>query len=126
MGQQQILLIVLSVILVGVAVSVGITMFQSQSKQGEMDNVAMYLNNVGAAAYAYYIKPTSLGGAGKDPASVATNESTWKPTKPASLSGTYTTGTAASGEIYEATMTGGGKTATLKVTTAGAITITWA
>ena len=126
MGQQQILLIVLSVILVGVAVSVGITMFQSQSKQGEMDNVAMYLNNVGSAAYAYYIKPTSLGGAGNDVATVKTNESTWLPTKPDALSGTYTSGTADTGEIYEATMKAGDKTATLKVTTAGAITITWA
>lgn len=126
MGQQQILLIVLSVILVGVAVSVGITMFQSQSKQGEMDNVAMYLNNVGSAAYAYYIKPTSLGGAGNVVAAVADNEATWLPQKPQSLPGAYNTGTAATGEIYEATMVGGGKTATLKVTTDGKITITWA
>ncbi len=126
MGQQQILLIVLSVILVGVAVSVGITMFQSQSKQGEMDNVAMYLNNVGSAAYAYYIKPTSLGGAGKVATAVKANEATWLPEKPESLSGAYESQDADSGDIYKATMVGGDKTATLKVTTDGKITITWA
>ena len=64
MGQQQILLIVLSVILVGIAIAVGITMFQSQAAQSNIDAMIADLNNLGAQAYQYYIRPVSMGGGG--------------------------------------------------------------
>jgi len=62
MGQQQILLIVLSVILVGIAIAVGITMFQAQAEQSNIDAIISDLNNLGSQAYQYYIRPTSMGG----------------------------------------------------------------
>jgi hypothetical protein len=62
--QQQILLIVLSVILVGIAIAVGITMFQSQAEQSNLDAIIADLNNLGAQAYQYRIRPESMGGGG--------------------------------------------------------------
>lgn len=64
MGQQQILLIVLSVILVGIAIAVGITMFQAQAEQSNLDAIYLDLNNAGAQAYQYRIRPVSMGGGG--------------------------------------------------------------
>ena len=64
MGQQQILLIVLSVILVGIAIAVGITMFQAQAKQGNIDAIISDLNNLGSVAYQYKIRPVTMGGGG--------------------------------------------------------------
>lgn len=62
MGQQQILLIVLSVILVGIAIAVGITMFRAQAVQSNLDAIIADLNNLGAMAYQYHMRPTSMGG----------------------------------------------------------------
>jgi hypothetical protein len=64
MGQQQILLIVLSVILVGIAIAVGITMFSSQAEQNHVDMIIADLNNLSAVAYQYYLRPLSMGGGG--------------------------------------------------------------
>jgi len=64
MGQQQILLIVLSVILVGIAIAVGITMFRAQAKNSNLDGIISDLNNLGNMAYQYKIRPTGMGGGG--------------------------------------------------------------
>jgi len=65
MGQQQLLLIVLGVIIVGIAVAVGITMFGEQSAQANLDAVVTDLQTMSARAHQYYLKPTRLGGGGK-------------------------------------------------------------
>ncbi|MBW6516351.1 MAG: hypothetical protein K0B81_07040 [Candidatus Cloacimonetes bacterium] len=64
MGQQQILLIVLSVILVGIAIAVGITMFRAQARQSNLDAIIADLNNLGAIAYQHKLRPVSMGGGG--------------------------------------------------------------
>jgi len=61
---QQILLIVLSVIIVGAAVVVGITMFSTQAVNANRSAVLMDLNTFGASAIAYYKTPTDQGGGG--------------------------------------------------------------
>lgn len=66
MGTQQILLIVLSVIIVGVAIAVGITMFSNQAYNGNQQAVASELQNYGSQAIQYYKTPKSQGGAGQD------------------------------------------------------------
>ncbi|MGC9337882.1 MAG: hypothetical protein ACP5EQ_07300 [Candidatus Cloacimonadia bacterium] len=75
MGTQQILLIVLSVIIVGAAIAVGITMFTTQAVNSARQAVLMDMNNFAAQALQYYRTPTSLGGAGYaadfDPADLA-------------------------------------------------------
>jgi hypothetical protein len=64
MGTQQILLIVLSVIIVGVAVAVGITMFATQATNSNRQALVGELQNLGAAAMQYYKTPAGQGGGG--------------------------------------------------------------
>lgn len=65
MGQQQLLLIVLSVIIVGISIVVGINMFQASMVEANRDAVLSDLNNLASLALQYYKKPTNLGGGGK-------------------------------------------------------------
>ncbi len=62
MGQQQLLLIILGVIIVGIAISVGISQFASNSTQSNKDGVTSSLINLAANAYQFKIRPSSLGG----------------------------------------------------------------
>jgi Tfp pilus assembly protein PilE len=62
MGQQQLLLIVLGVIIVGIAIAVGISMFKSNAQSSNRDAIVNDLNNLAAQAQQYYRKPTSMGG----------------------------------------------------------------
>ena len=62
MGTQQILLIVLSVIIVGIAVAVGITMFNAQATNSNRQAVMSDMNNLASSALAYYKTPLSHGG----------------------------------------------------------------
>lgn len=64
MGQQQLLLIVLGVIVVGIAVVVGINLFNANAQSSNRDAVISDLNNLGAMAQQFYKKPTSMGGGG--------------------------------------------------------------
>jgi len=64
MGQQQLLLIVLGVIVVGIAVVVGINLFNANAVSSNRDGVVSDLNNLGAMGQQYYKKPTSMGGGG--------------------------------------------------------------
>jgi hypothetical protein len=63
-GQQQLLLIVLGVIIVGIAVVLGINLFRShaiESKKGLITNECI---NLAAMAQKHYRLPGSLGGGG--------------------------------------------------------------
>ena len=64
MGQQQLLLIILGVIIVGIAVAVGITMFQDNAVDQNRSAVIADLTTLAAKAQQYYAKPTTLGGGG--------------------------------------------------------------
>ena len=64
MGQQQLLLIVLGVIVVGIAVVVGINLFNANATSANRDGVISDLNNLSAMGQQYYKKPTSMGGGG--------------------------------------------------------------
>jgi len=64
MGQQQLLLIVLGVIIVGIAVVVGINVFTASSASANRDAVISDLTNLAAMAQQYYRKPGALGGGG--------------------------------------------------------------
>lgn len=88
MGQQQLLLIILGVIIVGIAIAVGLSMFTAQSVGANRDAIIADLTNLAANAYQHRIRPTTMGGGGGDyttytiPPSLASNEN-----------GTYTLGT---------------------------------
>lgn len=64
MGQQQLLLIVLGVIIVGIAVVVGINVFTASSSQANRDAVIADCTNLASLAQQYYRKPTALAGGG--------------------------------------------------------------
>lgn len=64
MGQQQLLLIVLGVIIVGIAVVVGINVFTAQSEESSKDAIVSDCTNLGAMAQQYFRKPTAMGGGG--------------------------------------------------------------
>lgn len=62
MGQQQLLLIVLGIIIIGIAVIVGINVFSASSSQSNRDAVISDLTNLCSIAQQYYRKPAALGG----------------------------------------------------------------
>jgi hypothetical protein len=62
MGQQQLLLIVLGVIIVGIAIVVGINLFTASSVEANKDGVVADNMNIAALAQQFYKKPTSMGG----------------------------------------------------------------
>uniref|UniRef100_A0A7V3E8D2 Uncharacterized protein n=1 Tax=Ignavibacterium album TaxID=591197 RepID=A0A7V3E8D2_9BACT len=64
MGQQQLLLIVLGVIIVGIAVVVGINLFNANAEESAKDTMISEGTNLGALAQQYYKKPTAMGGGG--------------------------------------------------------------
>lgn len=64
MGTQQILMIVLSVIVVGAAVAVGIQMFDTQATNAQRQAMAADMQNFGGQILAYVRTPKMMGGSG--------------------------------------------------------------
>ena len=64
MGQQQLLLIILGVIIVGIAVAVGITMFTGGARDANRDQVINDLVNLSAKSQQFYRRPFAMGGGG--------------------------------------------------------------
>ena len=117
MGQQQLLLIVLGVIIVGIAIVVGINLFNANAESSAKDGVVSDCTNLAAMAQQFYKKPVAMGGGGN--AFDQTNGATASWTVPALLdttgNGTYTavvnaqtvviTGTPLTGSGYTWTVT---------------------
>lgn len=66
MGTQQILLIVLSVIIVGAAIAVGIQMFNNQAYSANKTAIAADAQSYASQVVQYYKTPTSQGGLSGD------------------------------------------------------------
>lgn len=64
MGQQQLLLIVLGVIIVGVAIVAGIGMFNAGAEESTKDELVSQSMAIGANAQQFYKKPLAMGGGG--------------------------------------------------------------
>ena len=130
MGQQQLLLIVLGVIVVGIAVVVGINLFNANAISANRDAVVSDLNNLGAMAQQFYKKPASMGGGANTFNTGGTSGSGF--TIPTGLdstaNGTYTLGTVTASSVQiigVGTETGNDKSTPVKATatvTATAIT----
>ena len=112
MGQQQLLLIILGVIIVGIAIAVGLSLFSAQSIQANRDAMVNDLNNLAANAYQYRVRPASMGGGGNTytgytiPSKMSSNDNAtyvWD--------GTKFTGTSSNGTV-EATLAATGKLGT--------------
>ncbi|MEM8598405.1 MAG: hypothetical protein AAGF99_00655 [Bacteroidota bacterium] len=71
MGQQQLLLLVLGIVVVGLAVVTGIESFEENRAKSEFDRYAQMGVELAAEIIAWYQKPSAMGGAGEDPSKLA-------------------------------------------------------
>lgn len=93
MGQQQLLLVVLSAIIVGISIVVGMNMFQSGSVQANIDAVTQDVVTIASRAQEWWRKPTQLGGGGRQWTGVnAKNGRLWAAASfpDSTVNGTYT------------------------------------
>ena len=62
MGQQQLLLLVLGIVIVGLAVTIGIQAFSENSKRTNLDSLVNDAIDVASSAQAWMLKPAIYGG----------------------------------------------------------------
>jgi hypothetical protein len=80
MGQQQLILIVLCTIVVGIAIAVGLVLFSADAILAERDAIIQDITIILANARAYYARPSNMGGGGNSfmsysiPARLSSNE----------------------------------------------------
>lgn len=66
MGQQQLLLLILAAVIVGIAITVGINMFAQNSVQANQEAITQDVLTIASRAQAWYRKPVALGGGGRN------------------------------------------------------------
>ncbi|WP_103663919.1 hypothetical protein [Gracilimonas amylolytica] len=66
MGQQQLLLVILVTIIVGIATVVAINTFGSAADSANLDAVRQDVATIASSAQGYFMKPEMLGGGGQD------------------------------------------------------------
>jgi Tfp pilus assembly protein PilE len=86
MGTQQILLIVVGLIIVGIMIAIGIFMFKDQAAATNRDSITNDLVQLAAQAQKYYRRPAVLGGGSGSFLNVTLQNLTSKPTN---ANGTY-------------------------------------
>ncbi|MFN1833909.1 hypothetical protein AB2B38_001500 [Balneola sp. MJW-20] len=74
MGQQQLLLVILVTIIVGIATVVAINTFGSAADSANLDAVRQDMGSIAASAQGYYMKPAMLGGGGRDFTGITFND----------------------------------------------------
>ena len=65
MGYQQFLMLILALLIIGVAVSVGLDMFNQNSRNINRQAIISEMNIYAGVANAFYKAPVSLGGGGR-------------------------------------------------------------
>ncbi len=65
MGQQQLLLIVLGIIIVGIAIAISIQLFRQGAIDNKRDLLVNECNSLASIAIGYFKKPREFGGGGK-------------------------------------------------------------
>ena len=130
MGQQQLLLIIVGLIVVAIAVAIGITMFSDNAVSANRDAVMNDLVLLASHAQEYSRRPTTMGGGGNSFLALdATNGMKLLTKTSTSLmvnaNGTYTISTAGTTSTVELTGVGteNGNDPTKKVTV---VMIVWA
>jgi len=73
MGQQQLLLVILVTIIVGIATVVAINTFSSASESANLDAVRQDMLTIASSAQQYYMKPDALGGGGNSFTGITVN-----------------------------------------------------
>jgi hypothetical protein len=87
MGTQQLLLIAVGLVLIGIMVAIGIFMFKDQSAATNRDEIANDLVNLAAQAQKYYRRPATLGGGANSFGGLMLTRLT---SKPVNANGEYT------------------------------------
>jgi hypothetical protein len=65
LGQQQLLMIVLAIIIVGIAIAISVQLFKSNAIESKRDLLIEETNSLAAMAIQYYKKPQTMGGGGR-------------------------------------------------------------
>jgi len=65
LGQQQLLLVLLGIVVVGVAIVVAINLFRGNAIDRKREILINESHNIGSIAIAFYKKPRMIGGGGK-------------------------------------------------------------
>ena len=65
MGQQQLLLIVLITIVIGIASLVAVTTFDSAAQSANRDALTIHMTTLASSAQDYFLRPEPLGGGGR-------------------------------------------------------------
>ena len=65
MGQQQLLLIILAVIVVGVSVAIASQLFLASAEDSNKDSIIAELTNLATLSLQYYPKPVTMAGGGR-------------------------------------------------------------
>lgn len=65
MGQQQLLLIVLAMIIVGISLSIAISLFSANAEESTKDTVNTELTNLATISLQYYTTPVTMAGGGR-------------------------------------------------------------
>ncbi len=74
MGQQQLLLVILVTIIVGIATVVAINVFGTSAASANEDAVRQDILTIAAAAQGWYIKPGMMGGGGNSFTGITFND----------------------------------------------------
>ena len=65
MGQQQLLMIVLAIIIVGLAIAISVQLFRSSAIESKRDLLIEETSSLATMAIQYYKKPQAMGGGGR-------------------------------------------------------------
>ena len=65
MGQQQLLMIVLAIIIVGIAIAISVQLFRSNAIESKRDLLIEETTSLATLAIQYYKKPQAMGGGGR-------------------------------------------------------------
>ncbi len=76
MGQQQLMLVILGMVIIGIAITVGMSMFQEEAVSSARDAVINNLNDLASRAQAYYRRPAMTGGGGASFAAITMGDLT--------------------------------------------------
>ena len=79
MGSQQVLLIVVGVVIVGIMIAVGLFMFRDQAAATARDSISNDLVALASASQKYYRRPVTFGGGGRSFGGLTMSKLTTKP-----------------------------------------------
>jgi len=65
LGQQQLLMIVLAIIIVGIAIAISVQLFRSNAIESKRDLLIEETTSLATLAIQYYKKPQAMGGGGR-------------------------------------------------------------